>query len=306
VPVPVAGRLRNKRSHLVRGAVVVLLAALAVVGVRARGHVHLGSGRRPLPGGYALPTAVSALVLLIGVAALGAFLLGAWSASRRGPAPKRKPERVARKSGLGRGTVLIAAVLGAVVVAGVLALISQRAAGPQAARPSPSPSAARSLEPTSGGGHGGHLAVLPGLIIAALLLIVVVALLIRARRPRGAASAGVPPFRAEQAAAPAPASAAEPQVLEAHDAREAVIAHYAAMERELVGARLPRAPSETPEDLLGRARAEGFDISAARILAALYDAARFSTRPVPAEDGELARRSLAEVRRQWRQPKDHA
>ena len=83
------------------------------------------------------------------------------------------------------------------------------------------------------------------------------------------------------------------------DDRDAVLAAYAAMERELAEAGLRRSPWEAPREYLRRVLAEGRPDSGspAGRLTALFEHARFSPDPVTAADRAGAEAALAALRR---------
>ncbi|HEY1644609.1 MAG TPA: DUF4129 domain-containing protein [Streptosporangiaceae bacterium] len=81
---------------------------------------------------------------------------------------------------------------------------------------------------------------------------------------------------------------------EIDDARLAIIACYAAMERSLARAGAERGAAETPDELLDRAAGAGLvqGAEAARLTVLFYEA-RFSTHPLPAQRRDEARSALA-------------
>jgi hypothetical protein len=85
------------------------------------------------------------------------------------------------------------------------------------------------------------------------------------------------------------------------DARAAIIACYAAMERSLAERGAERGAAGTPDELLGRAlssglvRARAGNDSAARTLTVLFYEARFSTHPLGPAQREAAVRALDEL-----------
>jgi len=80
------------------------------------------------------------------------------------------------------------------------------------------------------------------------------------------------------------------------DARRAIIAAYRRFERALAGARVPRAPWQTPAEFM-RATLARFPVPAPPVerLTALFELARFSRRPLGAEAREAACDCLDEV-----------
>ena len=82
----------------------------------------------------------------------------------------------------------------------------------------------------------------------------------------------------------------------AGEARAAIIACYAAMETSLAAAGVTRLESDSPADLLNRARERGVvGGPAPRLLAALFREARFSTHPMNTRHLDQARGALDEI-----------
>ena len=82
----------------------------------------------------------------------------------------------------------------------------------------------------------------------------------------------------------------------AGEARAAIIACYAAMETSLAAAGVTRLESDSPADLLNRARERGVvGGPAPRLLAALFREARFSTHPMSTRHLDQARGALDEI-----------
>jgi hypothetical protein len=148
-------------------------------------------------------------------------------------------------------------------------------------------------------GAAGHL--LPGSPWQVLVLFAVVALaagvLTVLRRRRSAA-----PTFGELARGPAPelagALAAGAQALqEDPDPRAAIIGCYAAMERSLADAGSPAEAADTPAEVLARATAGGLVRSAwAGTLTGLFRRARYSSHPMTEADRAAAMGALAQVR----------
>ncbi|MEU6284399.1 DUF4129 domain-containing protein [Streptomyces sp. NPDC047028] len=239
--------------------------------------------------------------LVIGTVALSAVLLASWRVIRR---LRRKrdtdqPPQVVERPVGGLGTRLAALAVALLIVAatgGAVVLGARIGGAGRGSRPPlpVSPSPVHTRAPASHGGQSG-----PGplwLLMTGLALVVVVAVLVALARARTAS---------RSRAAPAPTAAARPPARPAGrptlgaDSRSVVIATYLAMERELARVRLRREPFETPAELLQRAAREGLDTSAAQRLAALFGLARYSSRPVSADQREQAEQFLEIVREQW-------
>lgn len=83
------------------------------------------------------------------------------------------------------------------------------------------------------------------------------------------------------------------------DARQAIIACYAAMEQALAAAGSPRRAADTPEDLLGRAHRAGvLRTPAAARLTTLFREARFSTHALGTAEREAATLALGDISRE--------
>jgi hypothetical protein len=171
---------------------------------------------------------------------------GAWTALHRRP----KPPLVAQLAVLA-GTM-------------VLALVAARALGDQAGQPEP-PRVADpppTTEPTSPQALDRDVAVAT-LVVLLVVAVVGVLLALQLRRSRAAAAAGGE--RTGKSADPASDLAIESDVIaagstalgEPRDARQAILACYAAMEAQLASVGAARRPSDTPEELLERVAGTG-------------------------------------------------
>jgi hypothetical protein len=136
----------------------------------------------------------------------------------------------------------------------------------------------------------------PSLVLFAALAIVAVALTsYRRRRPL---LRQAPDEAADATAAPLAAAlaAGERALHEDADPRAAIIGCYAAMERSLADAGSPPRLADTPAEVLGRATATGLVRSAwAGTLTGLFRRARYSTHPMTEADRAAAIGALAEV-----------
>jgi hypothetical protein len=115
------------------------------------------------------------------------------------------------------------------------------------------------------------LVLLFALAVFALMIALTLADYLAHRRGRSTAVAGRPP----------PEDGADDDPRAMPDARAAIIRAYARFERALTGARAPRAPSQTPGELM-RATLARFPLPAPPLarLTALFELARFSDRPL--------------------------
>lgn len=150
---------------------------------------------------------------------------------------------------------------------------------------------------------GDNSAALPiGLLFAAIALFVVVIALLsliqairRPRLPGGAAAAGFSPLDETEELAEAVEAGSQALAYEG-DAREAVIACYAAMEQAVQGFGFARPTADTPEDLLRRATEKGLvPAGPAGRLTDLFREARFSRHPVTDVQRGAARDALAAI-----------
>jgi len=277
------GKGSRDGAEMRRAAAVLLLVAVAAVGLRAGGAFSaagsseiLGTAGHTL---YWLIAATEAVMAVAGVALLIARLI--WGRGR-GAARQRK------RWPLWWVLLLPIAALG---LAKIIARLRRRAAG--------------SAPVASGHGQAGHAAGAahphPGSPVPLLVTFAVVALL----------AAALTVYRRRRAAPPAPdasdtpetssleeALAAGAQALEEDpDPRTAIIGCYAAMERSLADAGAPPRLADTPAEVLGRATTGGLVRSAwAGTLTGLFRQARYSGHPMTEADRAAARGALAGVR----------
>ncbi|WP_405594438.1 DUF4129 domain-containing protein [Streptomyces sp. NBC_01092] len=197
-------------------------------------------------------------------------------------------------------------------VIGVLALVLHRfdhrstpPAPPEGPLPSSQPSVPN--KETSGGSSGHEWALPPylllGLLAAVVVVIIAVAVVPRLRRH----GLRVPPHL-DPAGAPAETEDEDAHLLlsavhsgrralvDAGDARAAVIACYAAMEDALAASGVQRRASDSPADLLTRAVDAGLaPTAAAPRLTALFREARYSSHPMDATHREAAAEALETI-----------
>jgi hypothetical protein len=279
-------------------------AALAVIAVTSAIVLVVMAGREPLShsapvnatSAQAPVTALFVLFAGAGVVALGSLVMLMWPGRRR----KREdePERVADPLRAHWIWKLLAALmpvaLGAALVAA--AVLGARASH-HPMRPGGSGTAFRAApggHPARGGGAGFALAgwlpwTVLGIVFVALLA--AAAVLLRRR-------ADVEGNRFESSAARAAVEAAIGALDEAgSDARGAVLAAYAAMERTLAAHGVIRAQAEAPREFLHRVLASTAETEwEARTLTGLFEEARFSSHPIPERLRELALSALSALR----------
>ena len=263
-----------------RAAAVLLLVAVAAIGLRAGGAFSAAASPEILGlTGRAVywATAVAEVVLaLAGIALLIARFI--W-ARKSGVALRRQ-----RRS-------LLWLLLLPLVVFGLAKLLRMRQ------RLAPVRRTAGQTATTAG--HSGHH--LPGtpwplLVLFAAAAFAAAALITYRRRqaiPRPASEDASDPAAATLAAALAAGARA---LHEDPDPRTAIIGCYAAMERSLADAGSPPRLADTPAEVLGRATAGGLVRSAsAGTLTGLFRRARYSSHPMTEADRAAAMGALAQV-----------
>jgi hypothetical protein len=288
--------LRTQRSTSWVTAGVAALALTAVTAFVAM------SARAPLSRSTPINAAsaqapISALVLLLlaaGAVMLGGLIVLLWSGHRRKDDELRREPTLPDVPWYWKFVAtLLPFLLGGILVAAVLTGGHRRRFAPV-------------LPQGLGGLSGGHIAgsstrtgfVTPGWLPWAALAVVLVAI--------AAVIAFLLARRASREPLPAPpgAGAAVQAALDAldaldanADARAAVIAAYAAMERTLAEHGTARAPTEAPREFLHRVLLTGRATeSEARTLTNLFEEARFSTHPVPERVRGLAVSALRSLR----------
>jgi hypothetical protein len=264
-----------------RAAAVLLLVAVAAIGLRAGGTFSAAENPQILGlSGHVLywTIAVAEVVLaLVGIALLIARLI--WGRDSDEPLRRR------RRS-------LWWLLLLPLMVFGLAKILRMRQ------RLAPARATATHAATTAGAvAHHPQGNPWPLLVLFAALAIVAVALInYRRRRPRlrpapdeAAADATVAPLAAALAAG-------ERALHEDSDPRSAIIGCYAAMERRLADAGSPPRLADTPAEVLGRATASGLVRPAwAGQLTALFRRARYSSHPMTEADRAAAIGALAQV-----------
>ncbi|MFE3493809.1 DUF4129 domain-containing protein [Streptomyces sp. NPDC059175] len=172
--------------------------------------------------------------------------------------------------------------------------------------PSPRQNPVPTPPPAQHAGHTGHsmhfglTRILLGLGIALLVVVVVIAglhlwrYLTRPPAPEGPATYAT--LDDEQERLAQAVDSGRRALLDGTDARAAVIACYAAMEESLADSGVTRRASDSPQDLLERAVADGLPTgAAAAVLTALFREARYSTHPMDGSHRDRAATALAEI-----------
>lgn len=153
--------------------------------------------------------------------------------------------------------------------------------------------------PHAGSSGGGHtdLTLIAYIALLVVLLAAVAGFIVWLRRRAARQPWDITdPGEDEESAGQLRAAVASGQAAlgEIDDARLAIIACYAAMERSLARAGAERGAAETPDELLDRAAGAGLvqGAEAGRLTILFYEA-RFSTHPLPAQRRDEARSALA-------------
>lgn len=305
------------RRTVARTAAVLALTLLTVVALR--GYLPDHSGDPPpdesRPAGPGSLVAVTALLAVsIVVIAIAVLTQASQRSARPSPGPGLRPSR---KLGFSlRRPLLIAAA--ALAVWALLILLLMRwgtpvviedppqadpPAGAGAGATDPGTTPTRPETPDDQGG-GGAFAALAGTAIALFVLAIVATFASRRRVPETLSPPGAAPAEQARAEVPDLARAAELGLAEMddprRDPRQAIIACYLAMERELEKSpgTTPR-ESDTPTEVLARAiETRALAADSATELVELFEEARFSSHVMGEGHRADAVRALQQVQRQ--------
>jgi hypothetical protein len=265
-----------------RAAAVLLLVAVAAVGLRAGGAFSAAGDQEILgmsgQAAYWLIAGAEVILGLAGIALLIARLI--WA--RRSGLPLRRQRR-----SMWWLLLLPFVTFG---LARILKKLRQHNAAAAAA-------AARHGGATAGAAAGHKLPGSPWPLLALFAVVALTAAGLSVYRRR-ARPLPPPGMLTDPAAAPlAAALAAGARALhEDADPRAAIIGCYAAMERNLADAGLPPRMADTPAEVLSRATAGGLVRSApAATLTGLFRQARYSSHPMTEADRAAAIEALAQV-----------
>jgi Domain of unknown function (DUF4129) len=144
-------------------------------------------------------------------------------------------------------------------------------------------------------------------VIAVLVVVVILALLSLLRRHRAVVPEAPEPDPDDEAALRDAVQAGQAALREYSDARKAIIACYAAMERGLSRAGAERGAAETPDELLARVSASGFvQGRAAERLTWLFYEARYSEHDMPDAARLAAQHSLQDIELELDHRRRHA
>lgn len=280
------GRQARTGVDLRRVAAVLLLVAIAAVGLRAGGTFPASGSPGVLRtvGHVLYWTAIAAGIglVLFDLVVIVAWLLWARRGGTRLPVLPRR-----RRSGLW----LVILALEVIALAQLAKIVRHRASS---SRPPPA-----ATGHAAGHAHASHLFLPPGSswpLLAALAVAALAAAVLMApgrRRGRPADPGAEEPQAPLLAALTAGAGALRDDA----DPRAAIVNCYAAMEDSLAEAGSPPAAADTPAEVLARASAGGLLRSgAADTLTGLFRRARYSTQPVTEADRAAAHDALGRLR----------
>jgi hypothetical protein len=270
------------RQQIARLLPLVLLVILVVAGLR--GQVAAPRWNGPLKAdGIAIGLALEVILGGLLIVVLRRDAVARRLAGRRPYSPE--PPDIEPDAAL---RFTLKWVLGAAMIAVAAVLISDlhlhflTSGKPVTPRPATRRPKKPVLPPAAGGGGSLHIPwtpILYGLLVVALVAAVVISIWWSSRLRRPAAPLVIEDTGTEDLREAVESGRAA--MAEISDARAAIIACYAAMERSLADRGTRRTVADTPDELLARAAAAGTVRGpAAGTLTALFYEARFSTHPV--------------------------
>jgi len=274
------GKGARDGADMRRAAAVLLLVAIAAIGLRAGG-VFSAAGRPAILGlsGQVFYWTIAGVEVVLAVAGIVLLIIRLmWGRQGGRPLPRKRRSQ----------WWLLLLPLFVFALAKILRL-----------RPRPaSPRAQASHLGTAAGGVAHHPEGNPWplLVLFAALAIAAVALTSYRRRRSGPRPAPDEPADPTVPPLVAALAAGERALHEDADPRTAIIGCYAAMERSLADAGSPPRLADTPAEVLGRATASGLVRSAwAGTLTGLFRRARYSSHPMTEADRAAAIGALAQV-----------
>jgi Domain of unknown function (DUF4129) len=287
--------LQRPGGPAVRLAAAVILLVLAALGSAARGVTHLSTAGMLAAGADPVTFIAGAAFVIAACLVLAGVLAVLFRRRRRRPENEfaRVLEPVAPWWVRALVTLAVLALIALPVAALVMALRGRH--GQQVAPLRPFvPVVPRLTGPVTSPGQASAAFLLgAAAAVLAVAVLVVTALWLRHRRRAGAAPHGQAPAPSPLADAVAAGTAALGATA---DAREAIIACYAAMEASLATAGSPRRAADTPEELLNRAEDDGIiRTPAARRLTALFREARFSPHRLADAQRQAALGALGDI-----------
>jgi hypothetical protein len=290
------GKDMRTGMDLRRPIAVLLLVAIAVVGLRAGGAFSADSEQGLLVTGwhvfYWIAISIGGALVLLELVVVGLWLFWARKGGPSLPLPQRRRNPL----------WLLVLALEIFALARIISILHNRSAA-----------AARRAGAAAHGGAaaGGHLFLPPASswpLLSALVLaaLVAVGLTMPARRVKRLLDQ--PEATAEPQQQPlldALAAGAKP-LREDADPRTAIVNCYAAMEESLAAAGSPPTAADTPAEVLARAGAGGLIRSAAATtLTGLFRRARYSTHPITEADRTAAQHALDRLREELRGADPH-
>jgi hypothetical protein len=257
-------------------AVALLAGLLLIVAAGVGGDAHAGRSRQASP--LAVRVLVDVGLAAVAVTALliaGGLASALWSRRKKEPPPEQRVYQAPPVPWALRVALLVFFLL---LAAGVVAVFRGASSDERTSRPAPPATGALPLQderPSTGERSIGADAP----VVAAVTVLGLTAAVLVTRRPRRrrwAAPQATPVEPRPTAPAPAGEFGVE-DLLAEHDARRAVVAAYARMERVLAAAGVARHPSDAPFEYLARVRRAIAPVGppAAR-LTELFERAKFS------------------------------
>jgi hypothetical protein len=270
-------------------AVVAVLLALTVTGLRARGtFAHGGNQTAAGASGAVLATVLSAAE---GLAVIAFIVVLASARPQRQPKGDDDDEELWRPR-IPRWAKAVGVLLAVAVLVTPFAVLLTRKPRQLGPRPLPSGPPKVSLGHAATSSASDLWPLIIGMVIA---IAIVVALTRPARRKR---SARARPANGTRLAALLDSVAAGRDALGAGgEPRAAIIACYAAMERGFAAAGSAPAVADTPAEVLARATRAGLvRPEPAETLTGMFRRARYSTHPMTSADSLLAADALTQMR----------